>query len=188
MSDKSLLYTRTGDNGTTSLVGGERVPKDSVRLESYGTIDELSSFIGAVLSDHSCPNNVRTILLKVQNKLFNIGCYLATASTIDSPSALFGLTRQDIAEIENNIDALDAATPKIRAFVLPGGTMLAAHAHIARTVCRRAERRILTLQAEAPVDNLVLEYINRLSDMLFIMARYINHQAGVAEITWDKNA
>ncbi len=185
---KSNVYTRTGDSGTTSLVGGERVKKTSVRLEAYGTIDEFSSLLGVVLSSPDCPAEEKEFLITIQNKLFNVGCYLATASTEDNPATLFGLNADDIAKVESHIDVLDEATPKIHAFVLPGGSQLSAHAHVARTVCRRAERCILRLSEEAPVDHTLLEYVNRLSDYLFVLARNLNHRAGIKEITWNKDA
>jgi cob(I)alamin adenosyltransferase len=185
---KSALYTRTGDRGTTSLVGGERVKKTSTRLEAYGTVDEFSSLLGVILSSPDCPDDQRNLLIKIQNKLFNIGGYLATNSTDDAPATLYGLTLDDITEIEQHIDHLDDATPKIRAFVLPGGAPLSAHTHVARSVCRRAERCILRLAEEAPVDTRVTEYFNRLSDYLFILARYINHHSGINEIIWNKDA
>jgi cob(I)alamin adenosyltransferase len=184
---KSNLYTRTGDAGTTSLVGGERVAKNSVRLEAYGTIDEFSSFIGMLLSSKDIPQPVYDILIHTQNKLFNIGAYLATDSTSDKPATLYGLNQDDITKLEKAIDTLDADTPAVHAFVLPGGSQASALAHVARTVCRRAERRILDLAQTAPVSSLVLEYINRLSDYLFIVARNINHHSGIKEIIWDKN-
>lgn len=183
---KSALYTRTGDAGTTSLVGGTRVKKNSVRLEAYGTLDEFSSFLGCVLSDPGCDSEIKGQLLEIQNMLFNLGGYLASAVPEGQQPPAWGLTPQHIAELEHHIDTLDEATPKIRAFVLPGGSLLAAHTHVARTVCRRAERRILALAADQYVDPLLIKYINRLSDYLFILARYINHRAGVAEITWQK--
>lgn len=195
---KSNLYTRTGDLGETSLVGGERVSKTGVRLEAYGTLDEFSSFLGVVLSHRDCTQEFRGQLLAIQNELFNLGAYLATASpSLSSGQASnpgqasgsypsCGLTPEKLADIEGWIDALDDSTPKIRAFVLPGGCELAAHTHVARTVCRRAERRILALAAESYVDPLLLAYVNRLSDYLFILARHFNHLKGVEEITWQK--
>lgn len=183
---KSALYTRTGDTGETSLVGGERVRKDSVRLEAYGTIDEFSSFLGVVLSDPACTQEVRGQLLEVQSRLFDVGCYLATAVPEDETPAVYGLDNEDLSRLEGWIDALDEQTPKIRAFVLPGGTPLSAHTHVARSVCRRAERRIFALTADSYVDPLVTRYINRLSDYLFILARYFNFMGGVSEITWHQ--
>lgn len=183
---KSGLYTRTGDKGTTSLVGGERVKKNSVRLEAYGTIDELSSFLGAIGADPACNEEVRGQVRAVQNELFNIGCYLATAVKEGEEPACISITPQKMSQIEGWIDALDEQTPKIRAFVLPGGSELAAKAHLARVVCRRAERRLFDLAEEEYVDPQVEAYVNRLSDWLFIVARYFNFIAGTTEITWDQ--
>ncbi len=183
---KSLLYTRTGDQGTTSLVGGERVKKNSLRLEAYGTIDELSSFIGQVISDPGCCESVREQLLEVQNEFFNLAGYLATLPAPGTTPRCQSMTAEKLAEMEHWIDLLDEATPKIRAFVLPGGCPLAAMTHVARAVCRRAERRLLDLADAEYVDPAVIVYVNRLSDYLFIAARHFNHLAGVEEIIWKK--
>ncbi len=182
---KSNLYTRTGDSGTASLVGCERISKTCQRLEAYGTLDEFSSFLGVVLSAPSCPAFLKEQLLKIQNSLFDAGCYLATSVEPGSAPECRGLSADSISEVEEWIDALDSETPKIRAFVLPGGSMLAAHCHVARAVCRRAERCILKLGAEEYVDPTLLRWINRLSDYLFIAARYLNHEAGIDEIVWQ---
>lgn len=182
---KSALYTGTGDAGTTSLVGGERVMKNSVRLEAYGTVDELSSALGAIASDKECNAEVRGQILNVQNELFNVGCYLATDPKGEKPLCR-SLVAGRIPELEGWIDALDEQTPKIRAFVLPGGCELASKAHMARVICRRAERRILDLSEESYVDPAVVKYINRLSDYLFIAARYFNFLQGVDEIVWKQ--
>lgn len=184
--EKSKLYTRTGDLGATSLVGGTRVRKNAVRLEAYGTIDEFSSFLGCVLSDPSCPDDQKEFLLSVQNMLFNLGGYLASEVPEGEKPAVWGLTEEHLKSLESRIDILDSMTPKVNAFVLPGGTPLSAQTHVARAVCRRAERRIITLMDSEYVDPLLLTYINRLSDYLFILARYFNHIAGVSEITWHK--
>ncbi len=181
---KSNLYTGTGDNGTTSLVGGERISKCCARLDAYGTLDEFSSFLGVVLSSKDCPAELKLQLIDVQNRLFDVGCYLATSVEPGSEPICKGLNPDCIKTIETWIDDLDARTPKIRAFVLPGGSELAAHCHVARTVCRRAERRILELAADEYVDPMLIRWFNRLSDYLFIAARYLNHQEGIAEITW----
>lgn len=183
---KSRLYTGTGDQGTTSLVGGTRIAKDSVRLEAYGTLDEFSSFLGCVLSDTQCGQDVKEQLLSVQNMLFNLGGYLASEVPEGEQPAAWGLTPEKITELEGWIDLLDAQTPKANAFVLPGGSMLAAKTHVARTVCRRAERRIVALAAESYVDPALLRYINRLSDYLFILARHFNFVQGINEIVWHK--
>ena len=181
---KSNLYTGTGDMGTTSLVGGQRISKCCARLEAYGTVDEFSSFLGVVSSSEDCPVDLKQQLLDIQNRLFDVGSYLATGVEKGAVLAYTALDASYIAGIEGMIDELDAKTPKIRAFVLPGGCCLAAHCHVARTVCRRAERRILTLAEEEYVDPIVLRWFNRLSDYLFIAARYLNHCQGVDEITW----
>lgn len=182
---KSNLYTGTGDLGTTSLVGGERIGKCSVRLEAYGTVDEFSSFLGIVLSSGECPEKLKAQMLSIQNRLFDVGCYLATGVAEGEKPGCNGTLHEDIKDVENWIDELDGSTPKIRAFVLPGGCELAAHCHVARTVCRRAERRILALAAEEYVDPKLLSWFNRLSDYLFIAARYLNHASGIEEITWQ---
>lgn len=183
---KSSLYTRSGDKGTTSLVGGERVKKNSLRLEAYGTIDELSSFLGAIGADPACTEEVRGQIIAVQNELFNIGCYLATAPKPGEEALCKSIPPPKMAQIEGWIDALDEQTPKIRQFVLPGGSELAAKAHIARVVCRRAERRIFDLAEGEYVDPQVEAYVNRLSDWLFIAARYFNFITGTPEITWNQ--
>jgi len=182
---KSALYTGTGDAGTTSLVGGERVKKNSVRLEAYGTVDELSSALGMIASDKVCDMEVKGHILDVQNELFNVGCYLATDSGEGQPMCV-SLDAHKVAQLEGWIDTFDERTPKIRAFVLPGGCKLASKAHMARVICRRAERRILDLAEEKYVDPAVVKYINRLSDYLFIVARYFNFRQGVEEIVWKK--
>lgn len=182
---KSCLYTGGGDDGTTSLVGGERERKDCIRLEAYGTVDEFSSFLGVVAAWPDLEPAIREELQKVQNRLFDIGGYLASRPGGTGLPPVAGLA-ESCDEVESWIDALDEATPKIRAFVLPGGCQAAAHAHVARTVCRRAERRIVSLAAVEDVDPEVRRYFNRLSDYLFILARYFNHRAGVAEIVWTR--
>ena len=184
--EKSRLYTGTGDKGDTSLVGGQRVGKDSVRLEAYGTVDEFSAHIGVL---DALPHNeaaVKSLFRNIQNRLFNIGAYLATGPEKDTHPEPYGLSDDDIREIEEAIDALDASVPKIRGFVLPGGCEASAQAHVTRTVCRRAERRIIALSREAYVSPLVVRYFNRLSDFLFILARSYNVRAGVDELTWQK--
>lgn len=183
---KSNLYTGGGDAGTTSLVGGERVKKNSVRLDAYGTLDEFSAFLGALAADKKCTSEVKGQLLSIQNMLFNLGAYLATNAPVGEQPKVMGLDADQISRVEGWIDALDEQTPKIRAFVLPGGSEAAAKAHIARTVCRRAERRVLDLAEEAYVDPLLLRYLNRLSDYLFILARYLNFMAGEEEIVWKR--
>lgn len=183
--EKSKLYTGGGDNGSTSLVGGEREQKDSVRLEAYGTVDEFSAFLGVVASREDVEPAIKEQLLSVQNRLFDIGGYLASRPGTGLPPVK-GLD-ESCREIEHWIDVLDSLTPKIRAFVLPGGSETASHTHVARTVCRRAERRIVTLAQTEEVDKNVRKYFNRMSDYLFILARYFNKKAGVEEIVWKQN-
>lgn len=185
MAKKSPIYTRTGDGLTTSLVGGERVPKFSLRLEAYGTIDELSSFIGLLLADDAVIDNNRYNLLKVQNMLFNIGCYLATPPEIRKKE-VDGLDVQHISEMEEWIDDIDETLPQLHNFILPGGCEASAKANIARTVCRRAERRVLQLAAEENINQTMLAYLNRLSDYLYVIGRQLNKAADYEEITWRK--
>ena len=183
---KSNLYTRTGDEGTTSLVGGTRVKKNSPRLDAYGTLDEFSAFLGCVLSDPACNAEIKGQLIEIQSMLFNLGSYLATEPAAGQQPEVAGLSADDIVRLEGWIDALDEQTPPVKFFVLPGGCMLAARAHVARTVCRRAERRILDLADTAYVSPMLLKYINRLSDYLFALSRYFNFMAGVDEIIWKR--
>lgn len=181
----SKVYTRTGDAGQTSLVSGTRVDKDDVRVEAYGTIDELNSNLGVLLHSTKLDDpEVIAIVRKAQNKLFNIGGYLAN----DKADKLYGVTQEDVAELERMMDQMNETIPPAQGFVLPGGTRLSAQADRCRTITRRAERRVVTLAKVATVDPLVLEYLNRLSDFFFVFARYNNIQNQVEEIYWDKNA
>ena len=179
------LYTRTGDSGMTSLVGGQRVPKNHTRLEAYGTVDELNSHIGLLISQLTDDGD-RELLTDVQNLLFTIGSMLATdTSERDYRSGRF-VTEEDITALEHAIDAAEEGLPGWRGFILPGGSMAAAQAHVCRTVCRRAERRIHALAAEADIDAHLLAYMNRLSDYFFALAKKINHSAGQEENIWTK--
>ena len=181
----SKVYTRTGDAGQTSLVSGTRVDKDDVRVEAYGTVDELNSNLGVLLHSTKLDNpEVIAIVRKAQNKLFNIGGYLAN----DKADKLYGVTQEDVAELERMMDQMNETIPPAQGFVLPGGTRLSAQADRCRTITRRAERRVVTLAKVASIDPLVLEYINRLSDFFFVFARFNNIQNQVEEIYWDKNA
>lgn len=179
------IYTRTGDSGTTSLVGGTRVSKASSRLEAYGTIDELNSHIGLLLTLPGIPQTHKKILSYVQHRLFNLGAQLATEP--DSKYQPQGIAPGDIEALEHAIDDADAQLPTLRQFILPGGTQAAAQANIARTVARRAERRMIAMaQDNCPTHPDAMRFINRLSDYLFILARIINHTAQVEETIWDK--
>lgn len=181
---KSNIYTRKGDAGSTSLVGGRTVAKTDARLEAYGTVDELNAAIGVLLSLMDSTDEEARLLRHVQNCLFVIGTSLAT--DLDS-TPLSDAGRLDAGEVEimeRHIDTLDAALPPLRRFVLPGGTTAAACAHMCRTVCRRAERRICSLATEHEVAANVREYINRLSDYFFVLARYLNHAESQPELSW----
>lgn len=182
---KSNVYTRTGDRGTTSLVGGTRVSKDSPRLEAYGTVDELNSWLGLVACSVYLSDEDRHVLKTIQNRLFDIGSMLATEP--ESHWQPQPLPEDATAEIEQAIDRLDAALPTHNRFVLPGGCEDAARTHIARCIARRAERRIITLSTDAEVSPLIIGYINRLSDYLFVLARAINYNCTEDEIFWEKN-
>ena len=182
---KSNVYTRTGDSGTTSLVGGTRAPKDSPRLEAYGTVDELNSWLGLLATAPALDPADRLLIADIQNRLFDIGSILATEP--ESSWQPTPLPTDAIALVEQAIDRLDSALPAHNRFILPGGSPDAARAHIARCVARRAERRIITLVAETSVDPTVIAYINRLSDYLFVLARALNHNSGSEEIFWAKN-
>lgn len=179
------IYTRTGDTGTTSLVGGKRVSKASERLESYGTVDELNSWLGLLAAGTQTDASSAVLLHTVQNKLFNIGAYLATDNS-DNPSLeAQNLSDADVKLLEDEIDRLNSHLKPQRAFILPGGCDAAAQANVARTVCRRAERRIIALTRVAAVDPRVITYVNRLSDYLFTLARYLNHLTSTPEIEWQ---
>ena len=172
MVKKSIVYTATGDKGTTSLVGGKRVSKDDVRLEAYGTVDELNAHIGLLDNLHNVPSDIKSFLRVIQNKLF---------------TKAMGLDDDDIANIEHQIDLLDAELPPLRNFVLPGGSRISSRAQICRTVARRCERRVVTLANEHDVDQNVLTYLNRLSDYFFVLARFNNIHNQIEEIFWDKD-
>jgi len=180
------IYTRTGDAGTTSLVGGKRVSKASARLEAYGTIDELNSFIGLLLASADLDDDSRDTLTMVQNKLFNVGAYLATDNSDNQMLQPAGLDNTCIDRLEQQIDRLTDRLPQLRCFILPGGTQPAALANVCRAVCRRAERHIVALGQETRVDDTVTRFINRLSDYLFTLGRHLNHSAGIAEPEWQQ--
>ena len=178
------VYTRGGDKGQTSLVGGQRVSKASTRLEAYGTVDELSSHLG-LLASMLPDGHEHEMIIRVQNNLFNLCTNLATdqEQTPLYPSA--HLPDGEIDLLENEVDTMMAQLPERHGFILPGGTLEAAQAHVCRTVCRRAERRIVVLSEEATVSPEVQQYVNRLSDYLFVLAKKLNFIAGKSEKTWQ---
>jgi len=179
------LYTRTGDDGSSGLFGGDRVSKSHLRLVAYGTLDELNSVMG-LLRLHASPACAsEDTLQKIQHDLFVLGAILATpASRQELLGARMSRPTWGLADMEADIDRLASLAPPMTAFVLPGGTAASAHAHLARTVCRRAEREVVALTHEEPMNPVVLTYLNRLSDWLFALARAENAQAGMADIQW----
>lgn len=185
-TEKYKLYTKGGDKGMTSLVGGQRVPKHDIRIESYGTIDELNSFVGFLLS-FELEQVDREFLTWLQHKLFSVGSYLATDTRVDELCLESNVTEEAVARVEREIDRLDDAVPPIQAFILPAGGSIPSVAHICRTVCRRAERCIYRLGDEQPLDANVMRYVNRLSDYFFALARKETFRVNGEEITWKYN-
>lgn len=181
---KSNVYTRTGDMGETSLASGRRVRKCCSRLESYGTIDELNSHLGLLLTDVK-EEPLRERIIRIQHRLFEVGAILASEPDGQYPTQC-RITAQDVADLEHDIDATSDGLPGWRGFTLPGGCRGAAQAHVARTVCRRAERCILSLAENEPVDPQLLAYVNRISDFLYVLACRLNFFAGTEEILWQK--
>lgn len=180
------IYTRTGDQGKTSLVGGQRVSKTCARLESYGTIDELCSQIGLLITYCTNEHDIQ-FLTDIQGQLFVVGGYLATDNSQQDVRPGNIVTEEMVIDLEQEIDAINATLPPFRCFILPGGCRAAAVCHVCRTVCRRAERRILCLVEEgAEVDAQVISYVNRLSDYLFVLARKLNVDEKHAEILWQR--
>lgn len=178
------VYTRTGDSGSTSLASGKRVSKTCLRIESYGTIDELNSQVGLLLT-YTTEAADRQCLISIQNCLFVVGAQLATdADAPHSPSS--HITADDVTNLEKSIDLAAEGLPKWRGFTLPGGCRAAAIAHVCRTICRRAERRILSLNETEEVDTQLLSYVNRLSDYFYVLALRLNFLEGEEEILWSK--
>jgi cob(I)alamin adenosyltransferase len=182
------IYTRTGDGGDTALFGGRRVRKDDTRVEAYGEVDELSAVVGfaIVASEGAADRKVAERLRVVQEDLFAIGAHLATPEGVrGAANHLPPLPIERVAEMEEWIDEADERLPPLRNFILPGGTESAARLHLARAVCRRAERRVLALGASASIDGTIIVYLNRLSDLLFTLARAANANAGQEDIPWQ---
>jgi cob(I)alamin adenosyltransferase len=188
------IYTKTGDKGTTALFGGTRVKKYNLRIESYGTVDELNSYIG-LIKDQEVSEYIKSALLKVQNELFTLGAMLATPperETLKSGKERLNIPKVDdnsILFLENEIDKMDAELPQMTHFILPGGHQAVSFCHIARCVCRRAERLSVALNDEESINNDIIKYLNRLSDYLFTLARKLSKDLSVEEIKWipEKN-
>jgi cob(I)alamin adenosyltransferase len=178
------IYTKTGDRGKTSLIGGTKVAKNDLRIEAYGSIDELNSFLG-LLRDQLDAGRGKTTLGEIQDRLFTIGATLARDPEKETSLKIPDLHETDVAFLEQEIDAMESELPEMKSFLLPGGHVAVSTAHICRTVCRRAERNCVSLSASgALVEPLILVYLNRLSDYLFVLARFIGHQLGASEVPW----
>ena len=178
------IYTRRGDRGETDLFAGGRVRKDHPRVEAYGAVDELNSALGVAVA-HSAHDDLRALCREIQARLFDLGAYLASPDALRRAKA--GIAAPQIADVhalEGSIDRLERELAPLKRFVLPGGTAAAAAFHLARTVCRRAERHCVALDAQDPLDAGVLGYLNRLSDLLFVLARVENRRAGLADVEW----
>lgn len=179
------IYTKTGDGGETGLFGGPRVAKNHPRVEAYGDVDELNAVLGVVRSE-GVGQSIDELLAAIQNRLFDLGAELASPDP--DRTGTRRITAQQIAALEAAIDFHDAGLPPLKNFILPGGARPAALLHLARTVCRRAERRVVALGENEPVSAEIIIYLNRLSDLLFVLARCVNTAAGMKDIEWQKNA
>jgi cob(I)alamin adenosyltransferase len=183
MDNQWKIYTKTGDKGETSLIGGTRVPKYHERIEAYGTLDELNSFIG-YLRDQLTDTHLREVLLKVQENLFTAESLLATDPDVQITRSLPHLSENDVFTLEQEIDAMNEHLPALSSFILPGGHPLVALCHVCRTVCRRGERIIIKVASDMAVDETLIKYINRLSDYLFVLARELAFVNNVADLPW----
>lgn len=177
------IYTRTGDTGETGLIGGQRVPKDDPRVCAYGTVDELNAVLG-VARCYTDDADLIALIERIQNELFDIGAELA--SPPERAGQFAAIEETHISAMEQAIDRFEEELPPLRQFILPGGTKAAAYFHLARTVCRRAEREVVRLSHVSTVNAVLIRYLNRLSDLLFVMARVANHRAGVSDTVWGE--
>ncbi|NDW13049.1 cob(I)yrinic acid a,c-diamide adenosyltransferase [Bacteroides sp. 214] len=183
---KSMVYTKTGDKGSSGLIGGTRVSKTDIRLEAYGTVDEFNAQLG-VLCTYLTDEHDKEIVLNIQDKLFTIGAHLATDQEKVTLSKSSIITHEHIEGIEKEIDRVDSQLPPLKAFVIPGGCRAAAVCHVCRTVCRRVERKVVALSETYPVALEVMAYINRISDYLFVLSRKLNIQSAHDEIFWNNS-
>jgi cob(I)alamin adenosyltransferase len=177
------IYTKTGDQGETGLFGGGRVAKDDPRVEAYGEVDELNAALGVARSTGLDPQ-LEALAADIQAQLFTLGAVLATPSGTKAETHIPKVRPEWSAALERAIDEFDRELARLQQFILPGGSPAASHLHLARTVCRRAERRVVSLSHAAPIDPQLLVYLNRLSDLLFVMARVANHRAGLPDVPW----
>jgi cob(I)alamin adenosyltransferase len=176
------IYTKTGDQGETALFGGRRVHKSDLRVDAYGTVDELNSFIGW-LCDMLDDQDVRLVLAQIQHRLFTVGANLASDPAKQPPTP--DVLPEDIALLEQEMDRMDTGLPPLKNFILPGGHQAVSLCHVCRTVCRRAERIVVALHRSEPVDSLVLQYLNRLSDYFFVLGRHLGQALGATEVIWN---
>ncbi len=176
------IYTKTGDKGETSLIGGIRVPKHHLRIECYGTVDELNSYIGLIIDSMPDKNN-SSLLYEIQDRLFTIGSVLASDPE-KSKMKIPDIHESDVELLEKEMDKMDAQLPELKNFILPGGNIVGSHCHVARCICRRAERLVVHLSMESAIPEIIIRYLNRLSDFLFMFARKSVCDAGGVEITW----
>src|SRR3989339_228565 len=179
------IYTKTGDDGTTGLFSGERVLKSSLRVEAYGTVDELNSVLG-IISTLELDEKIKEPVRKIQNLLFNLGSDLATPIHSKMSNKIERIKNEDIEFLENLIDEYENELQPLKNFILPGGSTASAYLHNARTVCRRAERLVVQLSRDEKVNEILIKFLNRLSDLLFVMARMANHLAGKDDVKWEK--
>lgn len=184
MRKEFKIYTKTGDDGTTGLVGGNRVKKYDLRLEGYGTVDELNSCIGLIRS-YDIPEEIKSLLIQIQNKLFNIGSRLASDEKGEAYTANLAIKIEDIEVLEKAIDEFEEGLPELTNFILPGGELSVAQCHMARTICRRAERRIVEFSEQTPIQPEIVKYLNRLSDFFFVLARKLSYLSGIKETIWE---
>ena len=183
------VYTKTGDSGTTALFGGQRVSKDNIRIESYGTVDELNSYIG-LIRDQEMNQNYKDVLIEIQDRLFTVGAILATPvekevmKNGEKRLKNLGIIESDIELLEKEIDTMEDSLPQMTHFVLPGGHATVSYCHLARCVCRRAERLAVSLSHQEPIDEMAVKYLNRLSDYLFVLARKLSSDLKADEVKW----
>ena len=184
---KSYIYTKGGDKGKTSLIGGARVSKSNKQLEAYGTIDELNANLG-LLASLLQNNNDKQFLISIQNQLFTLGAYLATDFEKEkSANETYNIKAEEIERLESAIDEIDSQLPPLKSFIIPGGSIASASAHVCRTVCRRTERLVVALSHELPITDNILAYLNRLSDYFFVLSRKVNIDQNFQEQMWQNN-
>lgn len=178
------IYTKTGDKGSTSLIGGVRVPKSHIRIEAYGTVDELNSYLGMV-NDMAQNHKISEWLREIQDRLFTVGSVLATTPDKEVKMKLPDVHTEDVQWLEQRIDEMNETLPEMRSFIIPGGNLAASTCHVTRCICRRAERICVAMQEQQEyIPGLIVQYLNRLSDFLFVLARYIGHINGAQELPW----